>query len=107
MIPTQTETLPAADRADTARPQRRLSGWLERATVGCLFLFAFFAPHSIAATQTAWLLALLFWATRFLVRPRPAVYRTPVDYALLGFYLLTLISAFCSYDPLVSIGKLR
>ena len=107
MTPAQTETLAAADMADGVGPRRPLSVWLERATVGCLFLFAFFAPHSIAATQTAWLLALLFWATRFLVRPRPAVYRTPVDYALLGFYLLTLVSAFCSYDPLVSIGKLR
>src|SRR2546421_893805 len=107
MTPAQTESLAAADSAISAQPQRRLSVWLERATVGCLFLFAFFAPHSIAATQTVWMLALLFWALRFLLRPRPAMYRTPVDYALLGFYILTLISAFCSYDPDVSIGKLR
>jgi hypothetical protein len=84
-----------------------LAAWLERATVGCLFLFAFAAPHSIAATQTAWLLALLLWATRFLLRPRPPVYRTPVDYALLGFFILTFISALLSYNPEVSIGKLR
>ena len=81
--------------------------WLEHATVGCLFLLAAAAPHSIAVTQTAWLLALLFWAVRFLFRPRPLTYRTPVDYALLGFFILTFISALCSYDPGVSIGKLR
>jgi O-antigen ligase len=80
---------------------------LERATVGCLFLFAAVAPHSIAATQTAWLLALLLWVTRFLLSPRPRLYRTPVDYALLGFFILTFISALLSYNPELSVGKLR
>lgn len=80
---------------------------LERATVVCLFLFALSAPHSIAGTQTAWLLAMAFWAARFLFRPRPATCRTPVDYALLGFFILTFISSLCSYDPDLSIGKLR
>jgi O-Antigen ligase len=107
MTPAQTDALAAADRVSSTGHSRHLATWLERATVGCLFLFAFFAPHSIAATQTAWMLALVFWATRFLLRPRPTTYRTPVDYALLGFFILTLVSAFCSYDPLVSIGKLR
>ncbi|MCA1594638.1 MAG: O-antigen ligase family protein, partial [Acidobacteria bacterium] len=81
--------------------------WLERAVVACLFLFAFCAPHSIAATQAFWLLAMLFWVARFLARPRPRLRRTPVDYALLGFFILTFISALCSYEPIVSIGKLR
>jgi O-antigen ligase len=106
MTSAQTE-IPAGDTIASAGPRRALRVWLERAIVGSLFLFAFFAPHSIAATQTAWMLGLLFWALRFFVRQRPRLYRTPVDYALLGFYILTLISAFCSYDPDVSIGKLR
>ena len=80
---------------------------LERAIQGCLFAFAFCAPHSIAATQGAWLLALLFWVARFFVRPRPVLHRTPVDYALLGFFILTFLSALLSYEPDVSIGKLR
>lgn len=84
-----------------------LALWLERATVACLFLFAFCAPHSIAGTQTAWLLATALWAARFLFRPRPRTDRTPVDYALLGFFILTFISALCSYEPDLSIGKLR
>lgn len=103
MTPSQAETLPAASIVRHSP----LAGWLERATVGCLFLFALAAPHSIAATQTAWLLALVLWAARFLVRPRPRVYRTPVDYALLGFFILTFISALLSYDPELSVGKLR
>src|SRR5256714_6221828 len=84
-----------------------LSSWLERATVACLFLFAVAAPHSIAGAQAAWLLAVLFWVARFFVRPRPKLYRTPVDTWLLGFFVLTFLTALTSYDPEVSIGKLR
>jgi O-antigen ligase len=84
-----------------------LSRWLERATVACLFLYALAAPHSIAATQTAWLLGVLCWVARFFARPRPSTVRTPVDYALLGFFVLTFLTALTSYDPEVSIGKLR
>jgi hypothetical protein len=35
------------------------------------------------------------------------MHRTPVDYALLGFFILTFVSTLFSYDPDVSIGKLR
>jgi O-antigen ligase len=75
--------------------------------VACLFLYAAAAPHSIAATQTAWLLAMLCWVARLLVRPRPKLFRTPVDPWLLGFFVLTFLTALTSYNPEVSIGKLR
>ena len=107
MTPTQTETLPAADKAASVVRYNSLTTWLERAIIACLFLFATAAPHTIAATQTAWVLALVLWLTRFLLRPRPRLYRTPVDYALLGFFILTFLSALLSYDPELSIGKLR
>lgn len=81
--------------------------WLERATVVCLFLLAAAAPVSIAATQTAWLLAMLFWVVRFGTRARPVLHRTPVDYALLGFFCLTFFSSLVSYDASASVGKLR
>ncbi|HEY0080572.1 MAG TPA: O-antigen ligase family protein [Pyrinomonadaceae bacterium] len=81
--------------------------WLERGLLGCLFLLAFSAPISIAGTQGAWLGGMLLWAARLFVKPRPALHRTPVDYALLGFFILTFVSTLFSYDPDVSIGKLR
>ena len=81
--------------------------WLERGTVACLFLYAAAAPHSIAGTQTAWLLAMLCWVLRLCVRPRPALFRTPVDPWLLGFFVLTFLTALTSYNPEVSVGKLR
>lgn len=81
--------------------------WLERALVGTLFLFVIAAPNSIAATQAAWFLGLVFWVLRFLVWPRPKLDRTPLDYPMFGFFVLTGLSSFLSYSPIVSIGKLR
>lgn len=80
---------------------------LDVAILGCLFAFAFAAPHSIAGAQTAWLAGMLLWVIRFVVRPRPQLHRTPVDYVLLGFFIVTGMAAFLSYEPMVSIGKLR
>ena len=84
-----------------------LAVWLERSILGALFLFVIAAPHSIAAAQTAWLLGLLFWVLRFTVWPRPKLERTPVDYPMFAFFLLTGLSSFLSYAPMVSIGKLH
>ena len=82
-----------------------LLNWLDRVIIAWLFVMAAAAPHSIAATQIAWLCGMLVWVVRFVVRPR--FHRTPVDYALLCFMLFTVVSAFTSYAPDISIGKLR
>ena len=86
---------------------RGLSGWCERAVIACIFLIAVFAPHSIAATQTFWLLGLVLWVLRFVFYPRPKLFRTPVDYVLLGFFVLSGVSGVFSYNPVMSIGKMR
>src|SRR5689334_18968820 len=88
-------------------PNRGFPRWCERAIIGCIFLIAVSAPHSIAATQTFWLLGLLFWVLRLALRPRPRLFRTPVDYWLLGFFVLSGVSGVFSYSPIVSIGKMR
>lgn len=85
----------------------QISTALERAIIGCLFLIALFAPHSIAVTQGAWLLGMVLWVARLAVFPRPALSRSPVDYALLGFFVLSGVSAVFSYNPIMSIGKMR
>jgi O-antigen ligase len=103
---TETNESTSASR-EAQRESRVALRWLDRAIVFWLFALALFAPHSIAATQIAWATALLLWVVRFLFRPRPKLYRTPVDYALLGFFILTFISSLLSYDQNVSIGKLR
>lgn len=70
-------------------------------------LFVIAAPNSIAAAQGAWMLGMLFWLLRFFVWPRPKFYRTPIDYPMFAFFLLSAISSFLSYQPSVSFGKLR
>jgi O-Antigen ligase/PDZ domain len=91
----------------TNTPHNRATVLIERLIVGCLFVFAAFAPHSIAIAQFAWLIGMGLWVVRFFFYPPPVLRRTPLDYALLGFFILTGLSAFLSYEPLVSIGKLR
>jgi O-antigen ligase len=88
-------------------PRMEISTALDRAIIGCLFLIALFAPHSIAATQAAWLLGMVLWLARLAVYPRPKLFRSPVDYVLLGFFVLSGVSAVFSYNPIMSIGKMR
>ena len=88
-------------------PRMEISTALDRAIIGCLFLIALFAPHSIAATQAAWLLGMILWLARIAVYPRPKLFRSPVDYALLGFFVLSGVSGLFSYNPIMSIGKMR
>ena len=80
---------------------------VDTAILAFLFLFAAAAPNSIAATQTAWLIGMALWLIRFAFWPRPKLYRTPIDYLLLGFFILSGLSSVLSYEPMVSIGKLR
>lgn len=80
---------------------------IEPGIIACLFLIAVFAPHSIAVTQTAWLLGMALWVLRFAFFPRPKLFRSPVDYVLIGFFVLSGISGVFSYNPFMSIGKMR
>ena len=75
--------------------------------IACLFLIALFAPHSIAITQAAWLIGMALWLARFAFYPKPVLFRSPIDYALLGFFILSGVSAIVSYSPFTSIGKMR
>ncbi len=92
---------------ENSKASGRVATMLDSAIVACLFLFAAAAPNSIAATQTAWLLGMLFWVVRLAFQPRPKLFRTPLDYLLLGFYILSAVAAVFSYEPMVSVGKLR
>jgi O-antigen ligase len=90
-----------------SQTKSRAAKVLDAAIVTFLFVFAAAAPNSIAATQSAWLIGLALWLARFAFRPQPKFYRTPIDYLILGFFVLTVISSFLSYEPTVSVGKLR
>ena len=89
------------------QPKSQAAKVLDGAIVTFLFLLAAAAPNSIAATQSAWLVGMALWLARLALRPRPRIHRTPVDYLVLGFFILTGLSSVLSYEPMVSIGKLR
>lgn len=87
--------------------ENNLAKWLERIAFIFLFLMVVSAPHSIAATQTAWLCGMFAWFVRLFIKPRPRLVRTPLDIALWTFFGWTVLTCFFSYEPLVSLNKLR
>jgi hypothetical protein len=81
--------------------------WLERAAFVFMILMFVCAPHSIAATQIAWLTGMFIWVVRMFFRPRPSLVRTPLDVALWVFFAWSILTSIFSYDPLTSLDKLR
>ncbi|MDQ6786674.1 MAG: hypothetical protein M3033_07665, partial [Acidobacteriota bacterium] len=81
--------------------------WLERIAFIFLILMILSAPHSIAATQTAWLLGMATTIVRLFVKPRTKLARTPLDIALWTFFGWTVVTSVFSYAPDISIDKLR
>ena len=89
----------------TEHKQSALMTYLDRGLTVSLFLLALSAPISIAATQTAWALSILFWIIRA-VLVRPTFQRQAIDLALLTFVGLSVMSSAFSYEPEVSLRKL-
>lgn len=80
---------------------------LDRIAFGGLVLLALAAPHSIAVTQGAWLLSMTAFVIRLFFKPRPSLRLTAVGAGLLIFFGWTAVSAIFSYEPAISIDKLR
>ena len=76
-----------------------------KALYASLFLLALSAPISIAATQIAWSLALLFWLIRA-VFVRPVFRQDAIGLAILAFVALSLVSSVFSYEREVSLRKM-
>jgi hypothetical protein len=80
---------------------------LERLAFLFLLLTAFSGPHSIAATQAAWLTGMLFWVARLAFKPRVHFRFGLIDASFWALFLWTAVSAVFSYDQPTSINKLR
>jgi hypothetical protein len=50
---------------------------------------------------------MALWVLRFAFYPRPQLFRSPIDYVLIGFFVLSGVSGVFSYNPVMSIGKMR
>lgn len=81
--------------------------WLERIAFVFLLLTFASAPHSIAATQTAWIIGMLAWIVRLPLRPRIRFRFGPLDAAFWAFFLWSVVTSLSSYEPLISIDRLR
>ena len=84
-----------------------LARWLERIAFAFLILMFLTAPHSIAASQTAWLTGMFVWLIRLFIKPRPKLFRTALDIPLWAFFGWSAISSAFSYAPDISVNKLR
>ncbi len=80
---------------------------LERVAFVFLILMIISAPHSIAATQTAWITGMFAWVVRLFCRPRIKLKFGALDFALWGFFGWSVISSVMSYEPATSIDRLR
>lgn len=81
--------------------------WLERIAFFFLILMILSAPHSIAATQTSWLIGMFAWLVRLFINPRPKLFRSSLDLPLWIFFGWSVITSLTSYAPDISIDKLR
>ncbi len=87
--------------------------WLDRIAFVFLILMVLSVPHSIAATQTAWLCGMLAWIIRFFVKPSPPVWtnplrlKKPLDYALWFFMFWSAITSVLSLAPDISLDRVR
>jgi O-antigen ligase len=81
--------------------------YLDGGIFACLLLTALAAPVSIAATNVGWILGIVLWIVRTAFKPRPTFFRTPVDFAFVGFFAWSLLSSLLSYAPDLSLDRLR
>ncbi|CAN5833921.1 hypothetical protein BH24ACI1_BH24ACI1_21690 [soil metagenome] len=94
------------DLADI-KTENALARMLERVAFIFMILMFVSAPHSIAATQIAWLTGMFAWFIRLFLKPRPRLVRTLLDVPLWIFFSWSVLSSVFSYDPLTSLDKLR
>ena len=85
----------------------RTVAWLERIAFVFLVLTVVAAPHSIAATQTAWITGMFVWIVRLFFKPRVEFRLGALDVALWAFFTWSVITSLTSYAPDISINKLR
>lgn len=87
--------------------------WAERVAFVFLLLMVASAPHSIAATQIAWLTGMFVWLISVILRWRAGELRSAMpgrrslDIALWAFFLWTAVTCLTSYAPDISLNKLR
>ncbi|MFN7945598.1 MAG: O-antigen ligase family protein [Blastocatellia bacterium] len=99
--------LSAVMNNEEAAPSPFAARLADRALLCGLMIFALAIPHSIAAANIGLGLSVIAWLVRDVVRRRFQFRRTPLDWPLLCFAGLTLLSALLSEDRDISLPKLK
>ncbi|HUR97157.1 MAG TPA: O-antigen ligase family protein [Pyrinomonadaceae bacterium] len=104
------ERLDSLAGTDTAPSSVR---WLQRVAFVFLVLMVLSAPHSIAATQIAWLTGMLAWMISVVLSRRSGGVHAQagpprtLNVALWLFFAWSALTSLTSYAPDISINKLR
>jgi hypothetical protein len=85
----------------------RIAEASHRTALAGLFLYAVFAPHSVAASAIAIGLAGLGWLFRTAASGKLGLRRTKFDLLILCLLVWTIASSLLSDEPLISIAKLQ
>ncbi|MGI9056128.1 MAG: O-antigen ligase family protein [Pyrinomonadaceae bacterium] len=101
------EFLEKLDSLAGIETENKRARFLERIAFVFLTIMVLAMPHSIAATQTAWLIGMLAWVIRLFMKPRQKLVRTPLNIAFSSFFGWSAVSSVFSYAPDISIDKLR
>lgn len=99
-------TVNAPDFAATARRERWARLGQRTATLG-FFLYAAFAPHSIAAAEISLAIVGAGWLLRTLSTGKAGFRWTRFDLPIWLFFLWTVASSFLSQEPRISIAKIQ
>ena len=102
-----TEIFGKIDALNDLQAESRAALWCARIAFIFLTVMILFAPHSIAVTQSAWLIGMLASAAGLFFRPRPVFKLTMIESALIAFFLWSVVSSVFSYAPDISLDKLR
>jgi hypothetical protein len=104
---------PTANRRKDAPPQPTLEETSlaarisERVSLVGFILYASFAPHSIAGAEIALALVAAGWLARLIITKRTGIRRSPLDLPIWLFLGWTILSAFFSAEPRISLPKLQ
>lgn len=99
--------IPRIDVLNSIEGESGAALWAERLSFLFVFLMVLAAPHSIAATQSAWILAMLFAVIRSFLKPRRGFKLSLLAVLLIAFFIWSALSSAVSYAPDISIDKLR
>ena len=103
----QTQTRQTRSTTDARSQREQWSRLGERTAIVGFFLYAAFAPHSIAAGEISLAIVGGGWLVRTIALKKTGLRRTRFDLPIWIFFLWTVTSSFLSQEPRISIAKIQ